>query len=222
MMTSRKVDKIIKNAMLMYEAEAVEEFDSYPDTPVEFSPEFENNMRLLLAENRRKIVRIDRRKRITKLVVAITIAFMMLTAFAAREKIIEFFVEIFEDRTFFSTETNGSEFIEVQYIPQIMPDGYVLQGKIELPKLYSEIWIWKNEIIDYSQRSSKSNDIFIDDEYGTCLEKTVEDFSVYYLEKNNRQLIIWNYDGYNFKLNCPSELDWETITQIITSIAPQE
>ena len=52
MMTSRKIDKIMKNVMLMYQAEAVKEFASYSDTPVEFSPEFENNIKMLSARNR--------------------------------------------------------------------------------------------------------------------------------------------------------------------------
>lgn len=221
-MTGRKIDKIIKDAMIMYQAEAVKEFASYPDTPVEFSQEYKNNMQKMLAGHRRKIVRIDRRRRIAKLAVTIVLAFMMLTAFAARERIIEFFIQIFEDRTQLSTETGVYEEITTVYEPKFLPIGYMSENKLNSKNSYMEVWANQSLKIRYTQRCSQNNYIFVDDEYGDYISKIVDNLSVYYLERNENQTIIWNFDGYNFQLDCPSELDWETITQIITSIAPQE
>ena len=72
------------------------------------------------------------------------------------------------------------------------------------------------------QSCSKYNDIYADDVNGSYIEKVVDDITVYYLILRDRQSIIWKYDGYDFILDCPADLDWETITQMVTSIAPQE
>lgn len=221
-MTGRKIDKIIKDAMLMYQAEAVKEFASYPDTPVEFSQEYKNNMQKMLAGHRRKIVRIDKRRRIARVAVTIVLAFMTLTAFVAREQIIEFFIQIFEDRTFLSTNSAEDDGIKLKYTLTLVPDGYNIESNTTTYNLYAELWTNQNKQIRFTQRSSQNNDIFIDDDQGNYSEIMIEGLKAYYLEKNERKIVVWNFEGYNFKLNCPSELDWETITQMITSIAPQE
>ena len=218
--TGRKIDKIIKDAMLMYQAEAVKEFASYPDTPVEFSQEYKQNMQNMLAGYRGKIVRTDRRKRIAKLAVAIGLAFMMLTAFAARERIIEFFIKIFEDRTQLSTETGDYDEITTVYAPNFLPIGYVSESKLNSKNSYMEVWANQSLKIRYTQRCSNNNDILTDDEHGNYLETIIDGIKIYYFEKNDRKVVVWNFEGYNFKLNCPSDLDWETITQIIKSIEP--
>ena len=221
-MTGRKIDKIIKDAMLMYQAEAVKEFASYPDTPVEFSQEYKNNMQNMLAGHRRKIVRIDRRRRIARLAVTIVLAFMMLTAFVARERIIEFFIQIFEDRTFLSTNSAEDDGIKLKYTLTLVPDGYTIESNTTTYNLYAELWENQNKQIGFTQRNAQNNYIFVDDDQGKYSEIMIDDLKAYYLEKNERKIVVWNFEGYNFKLNCPSDLDWETITQIITSIAPQE
>jgi len=223
MMTSRKIDKIMKNVMLMYQAEAVKEFASYPDTPVEFSPEFENNMRMLSEGSRRKIIRVNRRRRIAKVAIALTTAFTMLTAFVARDKIIDFFVRVFEDRTALSTQTDESDIINTIYVIKYIPKEYVLESKVESKKSYFAQWKSGDKLIKYFQMCSKSNDILVDDNNGDAYScKEVNGITVYHLDRKDRQVVVWDYDGYNFQLNCPSDLDWETITQMITSLAPQE
>lgn len=220
MITKRKIDRIIKEAVLQYQLEEIREFELCPDTPVEFSQEFEDNMAKLLAGCRQEKIYVAKRKRTVALVAALLIASMMLTAFAARKYIIEFFVNIFEDRTLLSTDSVEADGINTVYKFKWIAQGFTLESEIESKNSYAEVW--KNDFlrIKYFQRCSQNNDIIVDDEHGAYLERPIDDISVYYLLRNERQIIVWNYDGYNFQLDCPSELDWETITQMIKSIEP--
>ena len=222
MVACRKIDKIINDAMLMYQEDMVKEFSSYPDTPVVFSPEYQNNMHKMLTEHRRKITRVNRRKLVAALVVSLLIASMMLTAFIAREQIFDFFVKIFDDRTQLSTNPENNELITQIYSPKYMPSGYILEKKINSTNVYIELWQNGNIRIKFFQRCSQNNDIFVDDEYGNYREIKTEGLLLYYLERNDTQTVIWNHDGYNFQLDCPSELDWETIIKILTSTEVKE
>lgn len=220
MITKRKIDRIIKEAVLQCQLEEIREFELCPDTPVEFSQEFEDNMAKLLAGCRQEKIYVAKRKRTVALVAALLIASMMLTAFAARKYIIEFFVNIFEDRTLLSTDSVEADGINTVYKFKWIAQGFTLESEIESQNSYAEVW--KNDFlrIKYFQRCSQNNDIMVDDEHGAYLERPIDDISVYYLLRNERQIIVWNYDGYNFQLDCPSDLDWETITQMIKSIEP--
>ena len=220
MITKRKIDRIIKEAVLQYQLEEIREFELCPDTPVEFSQEFEDNMAKLLAGCRREKVYFAKRKRIVALVAALLIASMMLTAFAARKYIVEFFVNVFEDRTLLYTDSFDLDGIKTIYKPNWIVPGYTLENEISTKNLYMLVWNNNNDLLRYSQKCSNKNSLFLDDEYGSYSEVTIDDFSVYYLERKDRQIIVWNYDGYNFQLDCPSDLDWETITQMIKSIEP--
>lgn len=222
MVACRKIDKIINDAMLMYQEDMVKEFSSYPDTPVVFSPEYQNNMYKMLTEHRRKINRVNRRKLVAALVVSLLIASMMLTAFIAREQIFDFFVKIFDDRTQLSTNPENNELITQIYSPKYMPAGYVLEKKINSTNVYIELWQNGNIRIKFFQRCSQNNDIFVDDEYGNYQVIKSEGLLLYYLERNDTQTVIWNYDGYNFQLDCPSEVDWDIIIKIITSTEVKE
>ena len=177
MMTARKIDKIMKNVMLMYQAEAVKEFASYSDTPVEFSPEFENNIKMLSARNRGKIVRVDRRRRIAKVAIAITIAFTMLTAFAARDKIIDFFINVFEINTRFTLNDEGRVEILVKYNMQYIPNSYILDQNYDTPNIRFQLWRYGNKTIYYTQSLSVSSNIYVDDINGSYVKKSVDDIT---------------------------------------------
>lgn len=220
MITKRMVDRIIKEAVLQYQLEEIREFELCPDTPVEFSQEFEDNMAKLLVGCRREKVYFAKRKRTVALVAALLIASMMLTAFAARKYIVEFFVNVFEDRILLSTDLVESERITTVYQLTWMSYEFSFESKIESQNSYVEIWGNADKKLYYSQKCSNKNTMYLDDEYESYSEVTIDDFSVYYLERKDRQIIVWNYDGYNFQLDCPSDLDWETITQMIKSIEP--
>ena len=55
-----------------------------------------------------------------------TLAFLMLTAFAARDEIAKFFVWVFEDRSYLESNTTGPDNIDVKYVPLYFSEGYTL------------------------------------------------------------------------------------------------
>jgi len=216
MISNIKAGKLIKKAMYLYHLEQMTELDLYSGTAVKFSQEFENSMENLLNSHAEKQVRLIKRKRFAKVAIALTLAFMMLTAFCAREEIARFFVKIFDDRTYVSIKGEGPIAIETKYVPKIIPEGYVLERTSGGEAIKVTEWINETDSILFFQ-ACKPLQMYVD-ESRTCTKTMVDDILIYCLENEYVKFIIWAYEGYAFKLHCPGNVDWETIVQIVKSV----
>ena len=216
MISNIRTGRLIKKAMALYHIERMREFDSYLKNDVEFSQEFEERMERLVEAHTKKQAVVIKRRRFAKIAIAMMLAFLMLTAFAARDEVAQYFIKIFEDHSFMSSTTEGPRSIEVKYTPRYFSDGYTLTFEEGNDNVRYLAWEQEGQNYKFSQ-TCVSNNAYIDSSSYT--KKTVDGMKIYCFEtKHNRALVAWHMDGYDFKIDYPSDSDWNTVVEMIRSV----
>lgn len=211
---------LIRKALLCYEMREIKYLDSLPDVEVQHSREYLDSMARLseLEIKRSKKARIYKR-----LLVACIVALTLLLASACVfiKTVSDFFVEIFESFTTFSTENTDTE-ITKTYLPHYIPEGYAKGTQTATDLFISTTYVGSDGKILFNQTPLNNEHLSVDTEDSGYTEHTFGNQTVYYINQNGIYLFVWENGEYSFKLKCPEALTMEDIEKIILSVLPNE
>lgn len=183
-----------------------------------FSRRFERKMKALIKYERRTPWE---RKFYPRMKIAfVTIAVILLVVFgsamsvkAYRSRIIEFFIEVFTDKTSYSVQEESPEGVAVVPVePDYVPEGYEVVRRVNS---YSELFIrYENatgDTIRYNQVAVSAAGRFWDTERSVTDEVKVEGKVVYVIEENAMRILYWNDEKYVYRIAGPSSLEVEVL-----------
>ena len=219
MVINKRIRHLIYTSLLEVESRDIQRYDSFPKTGVEFSEEFNNKLRILINKNKKKnIAGVSKRKLIAIIVATALVISMAITAFAFRESILNFFVQIFDDHTHISSGEQESAKIHTYYAPTWLPEGYTSEMSNEGKTAQIKSWVSNGNRIKFTQTTIGKNGIYFDDNDGEYTTLSIASHDVYFSIQDSNQIFRWVYDGYSMKLECPDAIDLDTVEQIISSI----
>ena len=211
---------LIRKALLCYEMREIKYLDSLPSVDVQHSREYLDSMARLseLEIKRSKKARIYKR-----LLVACIVALTLLLASACVfiKPVSDFFVEIFESFTTFSTENTDKEITQI-YLPHHIPEGYTKDTETNTDLFVSITYVGSDGKILFNQTPLNNEHLSVDTEDSGYIEHTFGNQTVYYINQNGIYLFVWENGEYSFKLKCPEALTMEDIEKIILSVLPNE
>ena len=211
---------LIRKALLCYEMREIKYLDSLPSVDVQHSREYLDNMERLIA---REVERSKKVRLYKRLLVACIVALTLLLASACVfiKPISDFFVEVFESFTTFSTENTDTE-ITKTYLPHYIPEGYAKDTQTATDLFISTTYVGSDGKILFNQTPLNNEHLSVDTEDSGYTEHTFGEQTVYYINQNGIYLFIWENGEYSFKLKCPEALTMEDIEKIILSVLPNE
>lgn len=179
-----------------------------------------------LAEHPEKYTK---KHRIKKIVIILIAAAVLLTGCTAikpvRTAIANFIVTIFKEGSYVdkSTDKNGKNSITEFYSPAFIPEGYEL-FEDEFVKLYEDIITCRdlkykkgNDILYFSQSETNST-ITLDTENAEIKTFKVNNIECMSSRNINCYIVIWEQNGYRFRLAMTEEIPEETAKKIIESV----
>lgn len=177
---------------------------------VTLSPEFHARMAKLLARRKRGYYRMFGTwgRRVASILIALLIATTTVTVSvkALREKVIEFFTEVFDTHTAvtFVDETPDvpDEIAFEPRKPSYIPEGYVIEQEIKSSTMYVVLWAdEKNNQVCYRQLQKESIEIYVDTEESIYTQiKINENSGITYSSKGFNYLMFWD-DCYTYTLS---------------------
>lgn len=228
-------DILIRALLTVEEAENVA-IEKTVETPIEYPKsldeklvklydDFRNN-KLRKRDSGSVIVKPKRKIIAYILIAAVLLSILCLSVTAIREPVFNFFINIYEAFTSFSSsvdDINPNLSIEDVYTFEYMPDGYKI-SKIDIkPHRVETIWEYSGDNIILIQKLLTDNDSFyMDTENSAFSTLQIKDSTVFYSQKNGIYMILWNSNQYAFTMRCSSSLELEEIIKIIDSIVLDE
>lgn len=215
---------ILKRAFLEAEVKQLAVYDSLPEVSGDCSPGFEKHMNRLIINRRKpywKYMNSVAKRTVAVLVALLLLFSMSMSISAIREPVIEFMVNIYETFTGFFVGDNHAgvpDTIEKVYLITELPDGYVLNNQSKNKLNIQTIWTDGENSIVFSQTTLNNSEVRIDTESNEYRTATVNNTTVYYVEKNGTRIVLWLTSEYSFSMVCPDELDWATTEKMIKSM----
>lgn len=186
-----------------------------------FSRRFERKMKALIKYERRTPWE---RKFYPRMKIAfVTIAVILLVVFgsamsvkAYRSRIIEFFIEVFTDKTSYSVQEESPEGVAVVPVePDYVPEGYEVVRRVNS---YSEYYVWyenaNGERIQYNQATASAAGRFWDTERSVTDEMKVAGKVVHIIEENMVRTIYWGDEKYVYRIVGPGGLAMEELQKM--------
>ena len=223
-MTENQI-KILKKALIDIEQREARIYDSLPQVEFTHTEEYERKISKLFSKSKKQISYTTRK--IAAILIAATLIFALsITAFAFRESIKQFFVEIYED--FVDITANNPEKeplptkIETFYTIYDIPDGFEKIEDTERESLSQQGWISDVGMITLQQTLLEGTEISASKEDANLQETKLGDKSLFWIEEEGAFQVFWAEKGYIFVLNVFGEFSFEDIQNMIISIAPKE
>lgn len=151
------------------------------------------------------------------------IAIMILVAFgsamsvkAGHYRIIEFFIEVFTDKTSYSVEDERPEGVEVIPLePDYVPEGYEVidrQNNVaEYFVIYENI---QGEKLYYNQATASMVGRFLDTEVSITDEIKVAGTVVHIIEEDTVRTVYWSDEKYVYRIVGPGHLELEKLIKM--------
>ena len=183
---------------------------------VTLSPEFHARMAKLLARRRRGYYRMFGTwgRRVASILIALLVATTTVTfsVKALREKVIEFFAEVFGTHTVVTfvddTPDVPDEITFEPRKPSYIPEGYVVEQEIKSSTMYVVLWTdEKNNQVCYRQLQKESIKIHVDTEEVLHTKITINSYDGISYSNKGIQTILFSDDRYTYTLSgfCSSE-----------------
>ena len=217
----KKQLNLIKSALLTVEKLEIQAFEALPEVRMVHSEEYNRNIATLMQKTT-PVSKWSAKKIATVLIAATLIFALSITAFAFRESIKEFFVEIYED---FAKITVDEEplptKIENVYTVHGIPDGYVCIIDTADDVMAQQVWMNDTESIVFQQVVAKDSEISADIGDAEYTETQIGGISIFLVQKYDVYTIYWIENGYSFCLMCPDSIEWTKVEEMVLSIAPK-
>ena len=207
--------QLIKKALLTVELEETKIFDSIPLTDVTHTQEYINTIDNFLTSTCQHSVFNLKKRIIAALIAAAVLIFA--TACAFREPIAEFFIDIYEKYTSFSTNNEKNRKIDEVYSPLYIPHGYDLTSRTISTTDVNTYWSDGTHQIILFQSPNGIQNTIMDTENEDYQQVEVNSLTVYYIFKHNTYICLWENDKYVFSLSCSGSLEIDVIKEIISS-----
>ena len=183
---------------------------------VTLSPEFHARMAKLLARRRRGYYRMFGTwgRRVASILIALLVVTTTVTfsVKALREKVIEFFAEVFGTHTVVTfvddTPDVPDEITFEPRKPSYIPEGYVVEQEIKSSTMYVVLWTdEKNNQVCYRQLQKESIKIHVDTEEVLHTKITINSYDGISYSNKGIQTILFSDDRYTYTLSgfCSSE-----------------
>lgn len=155
------------------------------------------------------------------LAVILIVAFSsVMSVKAYRFRIIDFFVEVFEDLTSYSAqEEKPTGEIADPVEPKYVPDGFEVMRRIENNQGYS-VWYVNGEgdIIDYRQSTKSAFERLWDTETSVTSETYINKQKVRIIEEIDMYIGYWSDDEYAYRITGPKSIGVEELLKIVSDV----
>ncbi len=171
-------------------------------------------------------------RRVKKRIIFLIAAALILTGCTAikpiRTTIANFIVTIYEK--YMSIEQNRSEIskstIEAVYSPEYIPDNYVIVKESDETAdhfIIAHIIEYKNneKTLRFSQHPANAS-MSLDTESAETKTLKADNFDIMCIYKNGILTVVWEYDGYRFRMVTQDDFSEETIMKITKSVKIHE
>lgn len=188
-----------------------------------FSERFNKRMAKLINSQRKSYYKFINTAAKRVAIIFVIILTMFTAAFsvkAIREPIIEFVKHIYETFIHYSVEGDTVDKITKEYTIKVLPDGFeqtdIVRSENSIITFYENA---SEDFIEFSQMTTESHlGHFVDNEVGEIHSENVNGIEVEFKEWNDTKSVIWINHGYVFTINCYSDIGFDMIKQMITSI----
>lgn len=222
-----KLDGILSQAFREYAQEKIN--THYADNaPFETSASFDRKMRRMLRSERNvyyKLTLTRGRRVLCACVMIIILLLSLLSVEAVREAVGSFIIKHFSNYNSIApvveTDSTYPSALEVAYVPEYIPSGYVLTQEDISDAGVTQIYSKGEKIIMYDQSPKQGFSANIDNERSELTEEIV-DGQKYYINvygKNDYD-IFWDNGGYVFSLSA--ELPKDTMLNMCKSLKIKE
>ena len=221
----KKQLNLIKSALLAVEKLEIQAFEALPEVRMVHSEEYNRNIATLMQKTT-PVSKWSAKKIATVLIAATLIFALSITAFAFRESIKEFFVEIYEDFAKITADENENEEplptkIENVYTVHAIPEGYVSIIDTADDTMVQQGWMNDTKAIAFQQVVAKDSEISADIGDAEYTETQIGGISIFLVQKYDVYALYWIKNGYSFYLMCPDSIEWTKVEEMVLSIAPK-
>jgi len=190
-----------------------------------FSRRFERKMRALIKYERRtpwerKFYRNLKLGFAIAAVVLLVVFGSAMSVKAYRFRVVEFFVQIFEELTSYSVKEEKPEGVKMVPVePSYVPEGYVVTLNVTS---YSEHFIWyenaQGEEIHYNQATASSGVRLWDTEVSVTDELTIGKQKVSVVETDKNRALYWKDKEYVYSILGPRTLELDELLKMARSV----
>ncbi|MBO5212093.1 MAG: hypothetical protein J6B60_00980 [Clostridia bacterium] len=214
---------ILKKALLKVSLEELNKYKAMPDEDIQYSRDFEKNIKRLARKSRSFIWSITKttpRKIAAILVAAILMFTMMLGISGIIKKDTTPFTVVSNDREIIINGNMGPNvkaLVKDAYLPSYIPERFECT-KSEADNL-SVIYKWEcgDEFLLYNQCSNKST-IYLNNENVTYVSEVIGKWTVYHCYEYAYRAFIWGDDEYIYSLMASITTDFEELKKIVASV----
>ncbi len=218
-MLDKEYDILIKN--LLEKCYEIEFSDIPPENEIEyeFSEKFNNDMNKLIKRVGKPYFRLINTTAKKIAVIAACIALLavsLLSVSAVREKLVEFFYEVFDTHTLVIVdEDSQNDQIKTYYTISNIPKDYVLAYENNDVIIWGLVWECpdKKSII-FDQVLSKDF-LGLNSEDAEVEEVMVNETPCLQMKQERNYIYYWEFDGYSFSLTYDVSLGEEFAQQVI-------
>lgn len=141
-----------------------------------------------------------------------------------REDIRDYFVEVYNDSfVIFWKESVIAENIKDYYLPAVLPDGFITvdtkTDEFGLSALFEKnSGQGRTEKIEFYQQLIPENGVKLWNEHSTIKNIQMNGLSCEVYSSADKMIVIYQYDGYVFKIRCSESIPIEDIVSMLESL----
>ncbi len=166
------------------------------------------------------ITRAIRRRIVTALLAAAILLFAGCATYIYREKIADFFVEIYEKFSVVTDEpqvqNSDEDLIDEVYTLGYVPEGFVSTGAVERPQSVRQEWTNGDKMIVFTQRKNIKD--YLDAERNNWEEIKINKTTLFYSQSNNWKSHAWADYSYIYCIKTNYDIDNEELENLILSV----
>ena len=209
--------ELIKRALWSAELKEISFLDSFSESKVPHSAEYNEKISSLINEEK-KIFK-PKRKLLVAIIAAILVCALSVTAIAFSEPIRKLIIEICDTFTRFTSNDGQDDVIKEDYQPFYLPLGYEKETYNKAGGVAVITYKNGDKEIEFSQvvMSVESN---YDTENFPMETIKIGDIDAFFFGKWSNDMIVWTDTKYRYTLTYPEELDFSEVEKIINSVSP--
>lgn len=171
-------------------------------------------------EKKKSAKHLTSRKIVAIIIAAVLIIASAVTAFAFKEKLLDFVERITDTHTSLdSPEGNkGKEKIEEIYLPSYIPERFRLKSHSSSNAAAVTVWTDGVSDIIFKQMPRQNSNVSINTENEEYSEVVFGNQPVYYTVKHGTFGAVWHTEDYIYRFDAFSPFDIEEIEDIIVSV----
>lgn len=222
-MNKRELE-LCKKALCRVEMSELSFFDFLDIQVPNHSREFRNKMNALIEKTRKKeasFLLMNYKKILIAVVVAILLTTTLVGCIFAH-KIQDFFIEVFDVGTKFTTDVQINQtthtIYELSYLPKEYRELYTTVNNGHVMRVFET----NEDTISFNQTPIGKSTISIDTEEQAAQTIKIGNLTLHYTSRKEHYIFVWKNEDYVFSLTCPDSILWNEIEQIILGIVPIE